>query len=271
MMKNKKAVTLHYQLGNEREFLKKVFKDNKKVTIYRTNYSMKVVTERRSYMFSNKSTSKKAFGGYNKILKDIKSRNLATPDLDASDVKYWWFSDIEKYPKDFYSVDINSAYPTCLRNVGAISEETYDYLQNKLPKIDRLRCVGMLATQKGVFHYEDGELVDFEVDKSDTSGWFFLCCMITGQIMDLCKQRYADKVLYYWVDGIALKGDPTDCLMYIEYLGYQSKVETITECRKKDNWLIYLKDGKKKYLHLPKKVEVNDDELRRFLVHGNAE
>ena len=40
-MKKKKAVTLHYQLGNEREFLKKVFKENKKVTLYRTNYSLK--------------------------------------------------------------------------------------------------------------------------------------------------------------------------------------------------------------------------------------
>ena len=271
MKKKKKAVTLHYQLGNERDFLKKILKQNKKVTLFRTNYSLKVVTERRNYLFSNLTSSKKAFTGYNKILKDIKNSGLTTPDVNSQDVKYWWFQDKESYPSDFYSVDINSAYPTCLRNVGAITEETYTYLQTKIPKIDRLKCVGMLATTKGVFHYEDGELVDFEVDKSDTSGWFFMCCMITGEIMDLCRERYKDQVLHYWVDGIALRGDPTDCLMYIEYLGYQSKLETINNCRIKDNWLIYLKDGKKKYLHLPKKVDVNDDELRRFLIYGDVE
>ena len=268
----KKPITLHYRLGNEREFLLKTLKANHRVTIRRTNYSMKIETDRRHYMFANGgSATKRSFIAYQKILKDIRKSGLVTPDVCSKDVKYWWFKDKGKYPASFNSVDINSAYPTALLNTGAITYETYYYLQNEIAKVDRLKCVGMLATQKGVYHYEDGKLVDFEVDTSDYSGWFFMCCVIIGEIMELCKERYKDEVLHYWVDGIALSGESyNDCLHYIEYLGYQSKIEKITNCRLKDNWLIYDKDGKKKYLHLPKKVDIKDDEIRKFINYGHA-
>ena len=69
----KKPVTLHYRLGNEREFLKKVLSTNEKVTIRRTNYSMKIETDRRNYLFANGGTaSKRSFIAYNKIVSDIK-------------------------------------------------------------------------------------------------------------------------------------------------------------------------------------------------------
>jgi hypothetical protein len=266
----KKPVTLHYRLGNEREFLKKVLSTNEKVTIRRTNYSMKIETDRRNYLFANGGTaSKRSFIAYNKIVSDIKKSGIATPDVCSRDVKYWWFKDSDKYPSSFYSVDINAAYPTALYNTGAITYKTYEYLLNNIPKIDRLKCVGMLATQKGVYHYEEGKLVDFEVDTSDYSGWFFMCCVIIGEIMELCKKRYKGESLHYWVDGIALSGDPYDCLCYIEHLGYQSKIEVINNCRLKDNWLIYDKDGKKKYLHLPKKVDIDDGEIKQFLNDGD--
>lgn len=271
-MKKKDALTLHYRLGNERDFLNGILEKNEKVTIRRTNYSLKVETDRRNYLFSSGAgVSRKAFAGYNKILSDIKKSGLVTPDVSASDVKYWWFGDGIEYPENFYSVDINAAYPTALYRVGAITKKTYRYLIENIPKSDRLRCVGMLATQKGVYHYENGDLVDFEVDKSDYSGWFFMCCVIVGDIMDECRLRYSDKVLHYWVDGIAIQGDPMDCLCFIEHLGYQSKIEVITECRKFNNWLIYRKDGKKKYLHLPQRVDVTDAEIRTFLGYSDLE
>jgi len=33
--------------------------------------------------------------------------------------------------------------------------------------------------------------------------------------------------------------------------------------------LIYDKDGKKKYLHLPKKVDIDDGEIKQFLNDGD--
>jgi hypothetical protein len=269
---DKKPVTLHYRLGNEREFLKKVLQENERVTIRRTNYSIKVETDRRNYLFANSGTAtKRSFIAYNKILSDIKKSGLATPSVTSRHVKYWWFKDKERYPQNFYSVDINAAYPTALYNVGAIRRETYDYLLTRISKIDRLRCVGMLATQKGVYHYTDGKLTDFEVDTSDYSGWFFMCCVVIGEVMEMAKARFKSQVLHYWVDGIAIEGDPWELLCYIEYLGFQSKVEVITDCRLVNNWLIYDKDGKKKYLHLPKRVEVSDAEIKRFLDYGDVE
>lgn len=265
----KKAITLNYRLGNERDFLKKCIKENRNVTIKRTNYSLKVETERRNYYFSSgQSSGKRAFIAFNKIVKDIKASGIETPDVCAKDVKYWWFKDVEKYPTDFYSVDINSAYPTALFNTGAITKETYDFLCNNIPKIDRLRCVGMLATQKGIYHYEHGKLKEFEVDTSQYSGWFFMCCLLVGEIMDLCKKRYKKNVIHYWVDGIAMSENHEDCLQYVESLGYPSKLEKISECRLVNNCMIYKKDGKKKYLHLPRKVNITDEEAKNFLLYG---
>lgn len=269
MAKKKEAITLHYRLGNEREFVSRILKEEQHVTIRRTNYSLKIETERRNYLFSNGSTSgKAAFIAHNKIVSDIKKSGLATPNVTSRHVKYWWFDRVSSYPRDFYSVDINAAYPTALYKAGAITIKTYEYLLTKVDKIDRLRSVGMLATQKGVYHYEDGDLVKFEVDTSDLSGWFFLCCVMVGEVMDACRRRFKDKFLHFWVDGIAVVDDPWPILLYIEWLGYQSKVEVIKNCRVRDNWLVYDKDGKKKYLHLPKKVEISDDEVKQFLTRG---
>ena len=271
-MKKKEAITLQYRLGNERDFLTKILKQEKRVTIRRTNYTIKVETERRNYLFSNaNSAGKKTFIAYNKIVRDIKKSGLETPRLNSRNVKYWWFKHKDSYPENFFSVDINAAYPTALYNVGAITEETYDYLINDIPKIDRLRCVGMLATQKGVYHYEDGKLANFEVDTSDLSGWFYMCCVVIGEIMDMARLRFKSRILHFWVDGIAIEGDPYELLCYIEYLGFQSKIEVINDCTLVNNWLIYLKDGKKKYLHLPKRVQVSDEEVKRFLEYSNTE
>jgi hypothetical protein len=90
-----------------------------------------------------------------------------------------------------------------------------------------------------------------------------------GEIMDEVKRRYKNTAIYYWVDGIAVSEDPWDVLCFIEHLGYQSKIEQITNCRLVNNWLCYDKDGKKKYLHLPKKVNISDADARRFLEFGN--
>ena len=87
--------------------------------------------------------------------------------------------------------------------------------------------------------------------------------------MDLCRKRYSDSVVHYWVDGIAMKENHEDCLEYIESLGYPSKIEVITKCRLVNNCIIYLKDGKKKYLHLPRKVNVSDEDARNFLYYGD--
>ena len=98
-----------------------------------------------------------------------------------------------------------------------------------------------------------------------------MCCMVVGDVMDMCRDRYKDQVLHYWVDGVAMSGDPMDTLCFIEDLGYQSKVEHITECKRVKNWLIYRKDGKGKYLHLPRKVDVTDADIRTFLGYGDLE
>ena len=99
--KVKPPITLQYRLGNEREFLEKAIRDNHTVTVKRTNYSLKIETPRRKYFFGNgRASGKKAFAGYNKILKDIKQSGFETPECNARDVKYWWFKDKDAYPQN---------------------------------------------------------------------------------------------------------------------------------------------------------------------------
>jgi hypothetical protein len=231
----KPPITLRYRIGNERHFLEKTITEERAVTLKRTNYSIKVETERRNYLFSNQSSvGKRSFVAYKKIVKDIMQSGIATPDVTSKDVKYWWFKDKEKYPPNFYNVDINSAYPTVLYNVGAITNETYTYLTTKM-------------------------------QVSDLSGWFYMCCLVIGEIMEAVRERFKGNAMYYWVDGIAVQDKPWDVLCFIEYLGYQSKIELINNCKLVNNWLVYMKDGKKKYLHLPKQIDISDDEIRNFL------
>ena len=236
-------------------------------TLERTNYSVKVITDQANYLFGNSSGSKTAFFAFQKIKRDIAKSGLTTPEISALDVKYFWFDDRD-YPDSFTSVDINSAYPTVLRNVGAITEETYHYLTHEIGKMDRLRATGMLATTKSIYQFEDGEMVSQSVEKSPLAGWFFMCCVVTSDIMELCRLRYPETTLHFWVDGIAMSDYAMDAMMYIEHLGYQCKLEHITNCNKRGSWLHYNKNGKYKMLPLPTKQQITNSDVLDFL-HGD--
>ena len=264
-----KRVTVQYSLGTEREFVKNLCEQEHTFKIERTNYSLKVKTERRNYVFRNPDGgTNRSFLANKMIQRDIRERGLATPDVTARDVQYFWFSAGNNYPSEFYSIDINSAYPTVLKKVGAISDDTYEYLTTKISKVDRLRCVGMLATNKTVYDYVDGNLKTVGSDVSPLSGWFFLCCLLTGEIMQEVLRRYPEQSLYFWVDGIAVRSDEADILNFVESLGYPCKLEHITECVKSDYSLKFLKDGKQKCLALPQQVAITNEEILQFMGYG---
>lgn len=84
--------------------------------------------------------------------------------------------------------------------------------------------------------------------------------------MNECRIRSGLDFLFYWVDGIAVKGGAEDMLQFVEDMGYPSKIEQVTEAKMKGRVLHYRKDGKKKELPIPKIRKVENHEAAKFLI-----
>ena len=120
-----------------------------------------------------------------------------------------------------------------LKNYQLIKPETYNYLLYKIQKEDRLKSVGMLGTTKNTLTFCDGEIVDHSVKVSKYAHWFTFCCYITGEVMELARQRAGENFLFYWVDGIAVKEGQQEILEYLNDLGYPSKIDVTKRCGSK--------------------------------------
>lgn len=101
------------------------------------------------------------------------------------------------------AIDINSAYPTVLRNDGIIDEAILRAM-NSLKKTEKLAVIGMLAHRKKWKHYEGGQRVDeldFIEPRPETSRFFFHCVNRISDIMFDVKS-VSESFLFTWVDCI---------------------------------------------------------------------
>lgn len=227
------------------------FKDEPFLKIRITNYSTKVETETETYFFSEDKPDKNVFSFFNKMKTDIAGeyRNFKRY------YKYFDFSGIKRAKKDFYAVDINSAYLTVLKNEGLISENTYKHIfraTNGKNKDSRLKAVGMFAKNPIEIFYHRGKVFSI-VSKKDPFEWvFFLAVQKTFEAMEAVKKEIGKDFLFYWVDGIFTNGDPEKIIGILKKYGFNSKIERIENFHYEKGFCSYLKDGKEKCLFLPK-------------------
>ena len=254
--------------ANAYEWLEQLITEHQQVKFSFTNYTAQIEIENQRIVFHPDNKIKKPFGVFQKIKKDIDASGVESPDIDRSQVKYYAFKNTN-YPEKFYSVDISSAYATVLKNYELIKPETYNYLLYKIQKEDRLKSVGMLGTTKNTLMFCDGEIVDHNVKVSKYAHWFTFCCYITGEVMELAKQRSGENFLFYWVDGIAVKEGQQEILEYLNELGYPSKIDVIENCRKEGNTLFYSKNGHDKILQIPKKQTIENEQIKQYLEQSN--
>jgi len=173
--------------------------------------------------------------------------------------------------KQVLNIDITAAYATCLIQCGLITEKTYEALK-RLPKKDRLPCVGMLATSHTKYFYEDGVCVNVDSFRSNTAPVFFYIIDEINYVMQNIQFLLGDKYIFHWVDGIFFdfKTDPKIITMVEEYLtekGYQYKYEDVqnfkVESDDKKMILKMIKNGS------PKQYTIGKDnvgkELNRYL------
>lgn len=111
------------------------------------------------------------------------------------------FNDIGR----FYYVDFSACYLRVLNNRGVISDGLYTEI-NRLPKQDRLVCLGMLAYEPYRIRYRNGERYGaIEQIKNEYSHVFYLACQLTQELMENIIRRVNNDYIFYWVDGIFFK------------------------------------------------------------------
>jgi len=227
-----------------------------------TQYTKTLRANGEKFFFGNTPMDKMTFIFYQKMLKDS-GGELRVPDFN---VKYYDFSGINKgeYIKKGYSVDINSAYLTALKNEHIIKPETFEYINNMTTKnakakMSRLKSVGLFAKNPVDLIYRNGEILDINHNKSDLAWIFFLACKKIEEAMFLSRLAAKEKYLFYWVDGIFIRENPEIIVEKLTEQGFQSKIENVENIRIYPKSIIYNKEGKEKILFLP---QCNGEEIR---------
>lgn len=230
--------------------------DNFTVKFTSTSACLEIAQEK--IWFINSEASLRAIKLHNRIKKEIGDLHA---DVEQK-ADFYDFSGIKKPPKSCYSVDINSAYLSVLKNEGLIKHDTFTAIikatSTPATKIDRLKAVGMFATSKIEMEFIGGEPEKIALKENPQNWVFWLCCQKTTEAMKKVREKMPGEYLAYWVDGIFLKDNPYKAQEILKELGFNSKIEKITELKKGKKSLTYKKDGVKKILFLPQK----NDEFR---------
>jgi hypothetical protein len=198
------------------------------------------------------------FAMFKELKKQVETYLLNNTILLPNEVRY--YDVIQKkdfYRKEIFNIDLSSAYINVLFNEKIIDKELFNKLE-KLPKLDRLGVVGMLASKKNVYYYKNGELQDVEIiENKILSDVFYFCVVKTFLIMQDLKNIIYSSFIFSWVDGIYFddKTKIKQCEDYLIKNNYPYKIEILNNfiyTRVDENAVIeYLKEGKTKRFSLP--------------------
>lgn len=212
---------------NAIEFLKT---SKKPFQVIMTNYTINIKGA-VNYKFMKEERSFKFFSMFNKLKKEVTCYLLKNEIAQCKNIYYY---DITPKP-DFkvekvFNVDLTAAYLHVLKNEKIISAELFEEL-NALEKQDRLSIVGMLASKKSVYSFNDqGEIINFEIlENKALRNVFFHCVNITFLIMQEIKNLIGESYIYSWVDGVYYTNEMDHFLIedYLLKLEYPFKTETL--------------------------------------------
>ena len=195
-----------------------------------TNYTVKFVCLPLgiSLTLTNTIKSNYFFAVSKKLEKEVKEFLDLVPEIGT--INYYRFNKaIETLTTEqtFFCVDIKGAYPKTLLNNNLISTRTYEML-NSLPKIEKLACIGILASEKEVYTIKDSEVMELEFISKNTKKVFYYCVTETTKAISRQSRLYKDNFLFYWVDGIFIN-DPFVAKIIQDNLlkdGYESSLLT---------------------------------------------
>jgi hypothetical protein len=240
-------------------------------TVTRTGYTAKVqIHNGGKFLFAEGRVNPTLFPLANKLKAEVLKRGV--PTVDRSGIRYFSFNKAQAHqelPRSAYCVDLSSAYVHALRHRKLITGATFNRLL-KLPKEERLRVVGMLATTKTRIEYHGGKVTEVKTEQSPTAGAFFAACETTGEIMSMIEEHPA--FLFFWVDGAFFDRPVPEVSEFFTAQGFPCKVERIENLRwsKSRKFILYHKDGEQKYLTVPGPKTPSPEWIQKLLNTPNT-
>ena len=222
-----------------------------------TNYTTTISSALVNILYQKEHRSVSMFIAYQKILKDLEGKS--PPSIDPDELKYFinGFNGSNIYADKIYNIDLKAAYATILFNKGILSKTTLNYLLT-LPKMERLVSVGMLASHKETFYFDNNsKIIDTIEQTNPLSGFFFMAIKETHKIMNDIRVILGNDFLFSWVDGVyfANRRHKTSVMNYLKARGMKATFSVLKdfeiEIRKDFHRLKYTKDGGQKLFSIP--------------------
>lgn len=238
-----------YRNAEQIESLIKFYNEQKvKFKVKHSQYSTTFDFGKEKIKFVTQTYGIRVFAANRSLVKDIKSSN------DTLDLLTRYYStenhDVrnglkpKKYGK-VINIDISGAYPNTLINNGLCTFDTYKKLM-RLPKLERLPAIGMIAKKATVFSYEDGQCVEWNVEVGEFANIFYFLIYEVNRIMKMCKEIAGEFYIMHWVDGIFLEPyTPKEVLLEIQKklkdAKYNFRFENISQFNvsREDDMLIF--------------------------------
>jgi len=239
-----------------------------------TNYTTQIKFADTGEKYLKTFRSRKCFQAYQKIKKDV-SRYMR-PEITEDEVRYY-NHDItsEVSEAKAIQIDLKRAYATVLYNDGYIRPETYEYF-NYISKQDRLAAVGMLASVKNLFYYNNGVIEEHDLIENPLKSFFFYCVKRVEEIMNVCRMEAVGNYLMTWVDAIYIKDDEglaQEIKRVLLYNGFDCEISYLEEFKCMfQNHKIHVSmvsNGKKKSFYIPHTKNIQANHLVSFIISNN--
>lgn len=239
-----------------------------------TNYTQRLESDFLVSKELKEEKSIKFFIAGNKVKIDVKKKEKPTTEKHKS--KFFDFNIKDNFFCDeIYGIDITNCYASVLLNEGYISKETFNYLLG-LKKLDRLGAIGMLASNKKIFSFdENNNIIDIEEITADTENYFYFAVQKTEEIMRGARELIENKseYLFTWVDCIYFREQSNIQILldYFKSINIQCKTKHYTQFlvkRQMKNFkLTFFEDEEIKQFYIPLPQAKIKEQLEQFLIN----
>ena len=134
--------------------------------------------------------------------------------------------------EDVFEIDIDEAYWKTAHLLGIISDSLYKKgAKGNISKQCRLTALGSLAKKVYYYEFKGKKLVRVKTDKDPLleNLWFTICKRVSDVMHEAIESLGYD-FIFYWVDGIYVKGNVaniTKCIEVFNDWGYNSKYKKV--------------------------------------------
>lgn len=253
------------------DLIKSLVNENRDFEVIRTGYTVriKIPELKKQYFFSEKSGGKLFLCFYSKLKANVKGVQTG---VKFKDIIYYKFNHLTDIPEKMYCCDLNSAYLQALFNAGIINESSFNF-GSKIPKVDRLKGVGALATKKTITKYTGGKMHPLDLIKSEEENVFFFACYSIGKLLsELIKET--PNFLFFWVDGIYFKTicDAYKARQFFSNYSFPSKIEYCENSKilPSGKYLTYRKGKNLKVFSIPQNENrITDEKIIEWITKKN--